>query len=617
MSVEPSKWTQPVPHRWVVGITAIVLGLILSIHLGWVGFHTALETWDDDAGLFRLAHCFYADSAGQTCSAGAPYPPLVPTLTSLHFQLVRGTGLHDALVSLWPFVVLLCVAAFVGMKQVGGTMAGLAAMAVTPVVVWSLHIRGKYYTEVPLAALVMAAVVAYCASNGFRKRLPSLLFGLLLGLGLLTKWSYAFFLGPMAAMVIVIALWRSVSHPKLRWLVPAVAGVIPMLVAGGAAGRIMYGLTLGFWLSFSLVVSLLWVIKTKPQWLNDGANAVLGHIGLCVALCVVVAGPWYWTYLPNMQEFLAANLAQKFHGDPVSGVYGWPFYPSVLLTRMMSTPLLVLFAMGGVLSFFGKAPPLVRWSLFSLLCGALVLGVLPYRAGRYLVAGLGLVIPVALWPLIRWPTLAKFLLPATLAVGLSHQISWIPFAVDGARIPHHWSILTLPEQDLMGNTKRGIYQAYRDLLRPRWRFLPLANPPIYNKPMSQRIAGFVAEDGAEGPHLTVIVDEVDRLNLNAMRTHQKAGRPPVTSRIIESTSDVEPAQLTAWRMRAAKPRDQPATASGPTKPRQLYVVVSHAPSFGPSRGQSRVLQQAGFDAVYRDGVVSGFEPVGVTIWKAR
>ena len=144
MSLLSSAGNQPISERWTWALAVSVVVLVLLIHLGWVSFHTSLETWDDDAGLFRLAHCFYANASGDTCSVGAPYPPLVPNMTALHFQWVNGTSLHDALVSLWPFVVILCAAAFVGMKQVGGTMAGLAAITVTPVVVWSLHIRGKY-----------------------------------------------------------------------------------------------------------------------------------------------------------------------------------------------------------------------------------------------------------------------------------------------------------------------------------------------------------------------------------------------------------------------------------------------------------------------------------------
>ena len=496
-------------------------------------------------------------------------------------------------------------------------MAGPAALALGPVVVWSLHIRGKYYTEVPLAALAVAAVVACASSGGFRRRWPSVFFGCALGLGLLTKWSFAFFLAPVAILAVVMAIYSTVVQPALRWVVAGVALVIPLCVAGGAAGHIQYGLTIGFWTALLLATGLVGLARFRADWLDQGGAPRLVNVGLCVVLCVGIAGPWYWTYLPNMQEFLAANLAQKFHGDPVSGIYGWPFYPAVLVTRMMSTPLLILFLVGVGLSLERRCPPLVRWSLLGLLCGAVVLGVLPYRSGRYLIAGLGLVLPVALWPLIRWPNVARWALPVALTVGLGHQLSWIPFAADGARAPHHWSILTLPERDLMGNTKRGIYQAYVDLMRPRWRFLPLANPPVHRTPLSKRVADFVHQDGAGTPSLTVVVDPMTRLNLNAMRTHQKAQSPLPTTRIIAADTKLKGTSLTAWRHRAAKPRDQPATASGPPVPRKLYVVTAYAPAQGPSQEDIRVLQDSGFVPVLRDGVLSGFEPIGITVWRSR
>jgi len=610
------RWERS-PHGGL-GLAVLLTLLIVVVHLAWLDVHTALETWDDDAGLFRLALCLYGDgSVGEPCSAGAPYPPLVPALTSLHFGWVGETTLHAALVSLWPFLGLLCLALFLGVRPLGGAMAGLAAAVLGPVVVWSIHIRGKYYTEVPLAALVVASVVSYAASDGFRKRVPSVLFGVFLGLGLLTKWSFAFFLGPVAVLAISLTLKDAVVHPLFRWFVAGAGLAIPVCVAAGAAGRIAFGLTIGFWSAVALCVGLVLVSRFRRDWLAVGGRDRMINVGLCAVLCVLIAGPWYWTYLPNMQEFLAANLAQKFHGDPVSGLYGWPFYPSVLLTRMMSTPLLVLFLFGAVFACTRKSPPLVRWSLVALACGALVLGVLPYRAGRYLIPGLGLVVPVALWPLLRWPAIARWSLPVAVVVGLVHQLSWVPFAVGGARVPHHWSVLTLPEQDLMGNTKNGIYQAYVDLTRPRWRFLPLANPPIHRIPLSKRVAEYVEENAGDIPSLTVVVDDMGSLNLNAMRTHQKATLPLPTTRIIESDSRLNASSLTMWKHRAAKPRDQPATASGPGVPRQLYVVVSHAPLYGPSQADIRMLANHGFVAVLRDGVLGGFEPVGITIWKAR
>ena len=577
--------------------------------------HTALETWDDDAGLFRLALCLEAGS-GEPCAVGAPYPPLVPWITSLFFRAAGEASLSTALLSQWPFIVLLMGALFVGMRRAAGEMAGLAALALGPVLVWSLHIRSKYYTEVPLAALCVAAVVALVASEGFRRRVPSVLFGVFLGLGLLTKWSFAFFLGPIATLVLVHTVYDAATHARFRWLAALTALSVPCFILAGAGGWMTYGLTIGVWSGVGLSVVIAWAHRTGRGWLEPGSASRLINLGLMVLAMLVIAGPWYWSYLPSMQEFLASNLAQKFHGDPVRGVMGWPFYPAVLTTRMMSTPVLFLFATGVLLAFKRGTPALVRFSLFGLLVGSLVLGVLPYRSGRYLVAGLGMLVPVVLWPLVRWPRFARVALPFTVLVSLAHQISWIPLAADGAKIPHHWPILSLPEPDLMGNTHRGIYQAYQDLLHPRWRFLPVANPPIHRITPSSRLVDAIVSDAGETPSLTMVLDPFNGLNLNAMATELAGHRPPPTTRIVAASQVMNPSNLRAWRQRARKPRDQPATASGPPVPRNLYIAVVHLPQQGPDRSQLAMLKANGFVAIDRDGVLGAFDPVGTTLWRA-
>ena len=169
----------------------------------------------------------------------------------------------------------------------------------------------------------------------------------------------------------------------------------------------------------------------------------------------------------------------------------------------------------------------------------------------------------------------------------------------------------------MGNTHRGIYQAYQDLLHPRWRFLPIANPPIHRTTPSSRLVDSIVSDAKETPSLTVVVDPYNRLNLNAMATELAGTRPPPTSRIVSAEQDLNSANLRAWRQRARKPRDQPATASGPAVPRNLYVAVAHLPQNGPDRSQVEVLKAGGFIAIDRDGVLGAFEPVGTTLWRAE
>jgi hypothetical protein len=610
MKVAP-RWTER-------AIPVLCMGLVLVLHWAWLQYNTAVETWDDDAGLFRLAICFEESFRGSTepCSAGAPYPPLMPLVTSLHFLATGARSLAGALASLWPFLLLLCGALYVGLRRAAGTMAGLAGIAMGPVVVWSLHIRGKYYTEVPLAALVVASVVALAATDRFQKRWPSAVLGIFLGLGLLTKWSFAFFLGPAAAIAVAIAIATPFQRKSHRICMTAVAIAVPLLIAGGAADRIPYGLTIGLWTAIALGAGLLFIARRSPDLVAPTGPSRWTNVGICVGLCVLIAGPWYWTYLPAMQEFLAANLAQKFHGDPLPMHMGWPFYPAVLLTRVMSSPLCLLFLTGVGVGLRRSPGPLWAWSLLALLCGIVILGLLPYRSGRYLIAGLGLIVPVVVLGLAQFRSVARVGLPILFAAGFVHQASWIPLAFGGAHLPHHLTIFTLPERDLMGNTHQGVYQAYQDLLHPRWRFLPVASPPIQRTPPSARLARLIHADSGETAHFVVVSDDAGRLNLNAMRTHMLALGPPPTSEIVSEPVQQDLNALRALQHRARHPRDQPATSQGPASPRELYIVTTWVPEHGPKRGLTRLLHAQGWSALDRNGVIEGFEPMGTTVWKA-
>ena len=46
-------------HLLMWGLPALVLGVILLQQFAWLDLHTAVDTWDDDAGLFKLALLYY------------------------------------------------------------------------------------------------------------------------------------------------------------------------------------------------------------------------------------------------------------------------------------------------------------------------------------------------------------------------------------------------------------------------------------------------------------------------------------------------------------------------------------------------------------------------------
>ena len=101
---------------WERGVILALITITAVQHALWVRASTAIETWDDDAGLYHLATCIEDGLNGlaTACFAGAPYPPLVPSIAGLHFWLTSDRTLEMALHSLWVWPVLLCVCLYVG-----------------------------------------------------------------------------------------------------------------------------------------------------------------------------------------------------------------------------------------------------------------------------------------------------------------------------------------------------------------------------------------------------------------------------------------------------------------------------------------------------------------------
>jgi len=604
--------------HWAHWAAAALILLAVVNQLLWLSQASAVETWDDDAGLFRFATCLEDQlrGGGDACLSGAPYPPLIPAIAAAHFLISGARGVDIALLSLWPWTVLLGVSLWAGTRRAAGDWAGLAAVALGPVIVWSLHIRGKFYTEVPLAALVLAAIVAWVHCEGFRRRGPALALGLFIGLGLLTKWSFAFFLGPPMALAWAMGLAGPIRSRRLRVLMgAAVLGAVGLL-ASGATGRLMGGLLPGVGLGTLAAVGAVFLARSRPEAVEaDGAGRWI-NMALTTAIILVIAGPWYLMHLGQLQAFLADNMAQKFHGDPIDVLAGESFYPAVLLTRMLGSPLALLLVLGTALALRPGHPALPRWSLLSLVAGALILGALPYRSGRYLVAGLGLVTPVILIGLARLPRVGKASMIVLLVSGIAHQLSWIPLASGTVHIPHHWPIFSLPEQDLFGNSAQGIATARSDLLRPRWRFLPVASPPIARAVPARELVRAASAD-SPGPFLLVILDPAGRINTNSLQTELLSTRPSTLSGV--TTGDVQPTprSLAHWQHQARHPPDTPATAQGDTS-RWLYIGTAR-PSDDPNH-QSRVedlvamLSSQGWSEVMTLEIADPFEPTTVSVW---
>ena len=158
------------------------------------------------------------------------YPPLVPGITALLYT-VAGRSYETAMATQMLFLVLLVYGTWaLGNRLLGapvGLVAGLMLMAAPGI---RLNAE-EYMLDLPLAAMVVVAVWALLSTDGFVRRDRSLVFGVLVGLGMLTKWTFFLFLA--LPVVLVLASGLAASSKELltrsrRWGNAALA-----LLAGG------------------------------------------------------------------------------------------------------------------------------------------------------------------------------------------------------------------------------------------------------------------------------------------------------------------------------------------------------------------------------------------------
>ncbi len=155
----------------------------------------------------RELHWFRFEPEG-----GAIYPPLVHLVGML--GTIGGLSVDGPVLAINLVMVPALAAGCYGVARVAfdrraGLLAAVFALA-TPVVIGQLHL---FMVDLPLAAMVAVSAWALLASDRFSDRRLAALAGVLVGLGMLTKQSFALMVGPLIAVILVrggLRNWRNV-----------------------------------------------------------------------------------------------------------------------------------------------------------------------------------------------------------------------------------------------------------------------------------------------------------------------------------------------------------------------------------------------------------------------
>jgi hypothetical protein len=159
-------------------------------------------------GLLDLAHgrAGAAETVRKLLAVDEFYPPFVPFLGAL---LTLGRS-PSASVSTWVvnqfFLALLILATFRLGRRVAGMPGGLAAAVAVVTIPGILAFSHGFWLDLPLAALTALAIDVLLASEDFSRTGASAWLGLVCGVGMLTKWTFLFFLAAPLAVAASRAL---------------------------------------------------------------------------------------------------------------------------------------------------------------------------------------------------------------------------------------------------------------------------------------------------------------------------------------------------------------------------------------------------------------------------
>lgn len=269
------------------------------------------------------------------------YPPFAPILTSFLY-CPFGTSIRVAIMSNIVFLFILVPSVY----KIGTLMfnrnTGLLSCALILLFPIVLSHSVVYMPDLPLTSMVAFGVFTLIKSEYFKNTKFSIISGFSFGLGMLTKWTYLFFvLGPI------------------------------------------------FYLVFKALYSGDWV--KEPWYLRKS----LRNIILFVVTSIVTFGPYYFPILPTLigETFKYSHGALAHGPDSLFSFASVLFYP-VALRKDMITPFgLILLIIGMVLLSFSKSGYKTLLFVWTLVPYFIFTFVIQNKAPRYMMPWL---VPISL-----------------------------------------------------------------------------------------------------------------------------------------------------------------------------------------------------------------------------
>lgn len=207
---------------------SIVLGIMfVGVTCWWLSRDSSIPVYDAGAHLGSSIDVYEAISAGRllkALTASVPYPPLTYLVGALGI-FVGGVGVAPPIIAQnLVFVPLLALGCYKVGTLAFGRLAGLLAVVFalgSPLIIEEFH---EFMLDAPEAAMVAISVWAILATERFSRPKASALAGVAVGLGMLSKETFVFF-------VAGVVLATAVRGGRRAWRGAAVFAAVVLVIA--------------------------------------------------------------------------------------------------------------------------------------------------------------------------------------------------------------------------------------------------------------------------------------------------------------------------------------------------------------------------------------------------
>jgi 4-amino-4-deoxy-L-arabinose transferase-like glycosyltransferase len=325
------------------------------------------------------------DSISQIITYHTFYPPLFHLSVALFYSLFGVSADAAAMANLIYMAVLLFAVYGIGKRMFDAKVGLLAAFLVSILpIVFCL----SRYTYVEYAFMSMTALSVYLLirTDDFQNKTYSVLFGLSVGLGMLTKWVFIFFLaGPLVYVSLKALLWRrlrwKLGRAKVNWRLLFISAAVSLPVSLLFSQLSRLGTTR--WIFDRQASLICWGCMTVVlYWALRTLNPRLRNLLFAMLLGTGVAAIWY---IPNSYVFRIGWY--RAYGEEAGVTVGtvlstpevWLTHIRELMIQQLSPPyfLMLLMALAILVLLHLRQKPLHRFDRLGDAAWLLGLWIVP------------------------------------------------------------------------------------------------------------------------------------------------------------------------------------------------------------------------------------------------